>query len=361
MVLNVDRDVPVPADAKAVIVAQNLIAARYVQLTPAYRTTRPEDGRRCGDSQRPDGRARRVGRGQEATDAPGNRIRARASEASSDTSVGRFIDSAANALDGNGEKLRPDAGRTVGGGRILAEGSGNIVGIIKNLQIFVTALRDSNQQIVTFNNRLATLSSVLDGSRSDLDAALTDLSVGVGEVQRFVAGTRNQTAEQVQGLANVTQNLVDHQETSSRCCTSRRTRSPTPTTSTTRHRRGPRRVRVHQLRQPGAVHLRHDRRVAEHHRARDRETVRAIPRPRAAAAQPQLHPAPDQPVPAAVAEPRNIIYADPRLAPGGAGPGDPPETRRRCPRTPGWTATCRRRRAWGAPPAAAGRHPSDTR
>ena len=37
MTLQVDRDVPIPADAKAVIVAQNLVAARYVQLTPAYR------------------------------------------------------------------------------------------------------------------------------------------------------------------------------------------------------------------------------------------------------------------------------------------------------------------------------------
>ena len=36
MTLKVDHGVPVPADAKAVIVAQNLVAARYVQLTPAY-------------------------------------------------------------------------------------------------------------------------------------------------------------------------------------------------------------------------------------------------------------------------------------------------------------------------------------
>ena len=43
MTLKVDRDVPIPADAKAVIVAQNLVAARYVQLAPAYR--RP--GRPC--------------------------------------------------------------------------------------------------------------------------------------------------------------------------------------------------------------------------------------------------------------------------------------------------------------------------
>ena len=41
MTLSVDRGVPVPADAKAVIVAQSLIAARYVQLAPAYETSGP--------------------------------------------------------------------------------------------------------------------------------------------------------------------------------------------------------------------------------------------------------------------------------------------------------------------------------
>ena len=35
------RGVSLPADAQAVIVAQNLIAARYVQLTPAYRSSGP--------------------------------------------------------------------------------------------------------------------------------------------------------------------------------------------------------------------------------------------------------------------------------------------------------------------------------
>jgi phospholipid/cholesterol/gamma-HCH transport system substrate-binding protein len=127
----------------------------------------------------------------------------------SDTSVGRFIDSAANALDGNGDKLRQTLGQLSGVGRILANGSGNIVDIIKNLQTFVTALRDSNTQIVQFNDRLATLTSVVDDSRSELDAAVTDLSTAVGEVQRFIAGTRNQTSEQIARLADVTQILVD--------------------------------------------------------------------------------------------------------------------------------------------------------
>jgi hypothetical protein len=130
----------------------------------------------------------------------------------STTSVGRFIDSAANSLDGNGDKLRQTLAQLSGVGRILADGSGNIVDIVKNLQTFVTALRDSNTQIVQFQNRLATLSSVVDDSKPNLDAALKDLSVAVGDVQRFVAGSRNQTAEQIQRLGNVTQNLVDHQK-----------------------------------------------------------------------------------------------------------------------------------------------------
>ena len=41
MMIHVDRDVPIPADAKAVIVAQSLVAARYVQLAPAYETSGP--------------------------------------------------------------------------------------------------------------------------------------------------------------------------------------------------------------------------------------------------------------------------------------------------------------------------------
>jgi len=127
----------------------------------------------------------------------------------SGTSVGRFIDSAANALDGNGDKLRQTLGQLSGVGRILANGSGNIVDIIKNLQTFVGALRDSNVQLVQFNDRLATLTSVVNDSRSDLDAALTDLSTAVGEVQRFIAETRNQTSEQIARLADVTQILVD--------------------------------------------------------------------------------------------------------------------------------------------------------
>ncbi|MFI5511302.1 MCE family protein [Mycobacterium sp. NPDC051804] len=213
LVLKVDRDVPVPAGAKAVIVAQNLISARYVQLTPAYRQG---DGPKLADGasipsdrtavpvEWDEVKTQLMRLATELGPEPGSQ------GAVTDTSVGRFINSAANAMDGNGEKLRSTLAELSGVARIFAEGSGNIVDIIKNLQVFVSALRDSKQQIVLFQNRFASLTSLVNNSRSDLDAALTDLSTTIGEVQRFVAGSRSQVSEQIRSLAAVTQNLVDN-------------------------------------------------------------------------------------------------------------------------------------------------------
>ena len=144
--LNVDHDVPVPADAKAVIVAQNLVAARYVQLTPAYRSTGPT---------MPDDAVIPLDR--TAVPVEWDEVKTQLTRLATDlgprsgvdgTSVSRFIDSAANAMDGNGGKLRETIKQLSGVSRILAEGSGNIVDIITNLQKFVTALKGSNEQVV---------------------------------------------------------------------------------------------------------------------------------------------------------------------------------------------------------------------
>ena len=215
MSLQIDHDVPIPADAKAVIVAANLLAARYVELTPAYRSSDPHtNGPTMADHavipidrtavpvEWDDVKAQLMRLSEEL--GPNSQV--------STPSIARFIDSTANALDGNGDKLRDTLRQLSGVGRILADGSGNIADTIENLQKLVTVLRDTNPQIVEFQGRFATLTSVLDNNRSDLDAALNNLSSALGEVQRFVAGTRDKTSEQVQRLANVTANLVEHRD-----------------------------------------------------------------------------------------------------------------------------------------------------
>ncbi|WP_304111334.1 MCE family protein [Mycolicibacterium bacteremicum] len=208
LTLEVDPGVSVPAQAKAIIVAPNLVAARFVQLTPPFRD---------GDS---DAMADGAVIPEERTAIPveWDQVKTQLERLASElgpqsgvdgTSVSRFIDSAANAMDGNGAKLRETLAQLSGVARVMADGSGDIVDIIRNLHVFVDAVRGSSEQIVMFENRLATLTSVVNDSRSSLDAMLNDLSVAIDDVQRFVAGTRAETSEQVTRLSNVMQNLVD--------------------------------------------------------------------------------------------------------------------------------------------------------
>lgn len=207
MTLRVDHDVPVPADAKAVIVAQNLVSARYVQLAPAYESgpTMPDGGQ--------------IPVERTAVPVEWNQVKEQLTRLATELGPGldgstgsaaRFIDSAAGAADGNGVKLRQALAQLSGVGRTLAGGSGDIAATISGLQTFVTALHDTNEQIVQFQNGFATLTSVLDDSRTDLDTALKNLADVVGETRRFIAGSRDKTTEQIQRLADVTQNLVNH-------------------------------------------------------------------------------------------------------------------------------------------------------
>ncbi|MGQ9409628.1 MCE family protein [Mycolicibacterium gilvum] len=211
MTMAIDHDVPVPADAEAIIVAPNLVSARYVQLTPAWGATPETSGPIMVDGAE-------IGQDRTAVPVEWDEIKQQLTRLAtelgptggvSETSLGRFIDTTAGAMDGNGEKLRETISQLSGVARVLGEGSGDIVEVITHLETFVTALRDSNVQIVQFQDRLADVTQVVDGSRSELNSAITTLSEAVGEVQRFVGGSRSQTAEQVQRLANVTQVLAD--------------------------------------------------------------------------------------------------------------------------------------------------------
>jgi phospholipid/cholesterol/gamma-HCH transport system substrate-binding protein len=208
LTLRIDHGTPISADAKAIIVAPNLLAARYVQLTPAYSAP---------DAIMPDGAVIPVDR--TAVPVEWDEVKTQLMRLATDLgpnstvstpAVARFIDSAADAMGGNGEKLHQTIAQLSQVGRILADGSGNVVEIIKNLQTFVSALSTSAPQIVVFENRLATLTSVVNDSRSDLDGALKNLSTALVEVQRFIKGSRDPLAEGVQRLTNVTQTLVDN-------------------------------------------------------------------------------------------------------------------------------------------------------
>lgn len=210
MVLTIDPGVAIPAGADAVIVAQNLVAARYLQLTPAYRDSGPT---MASGAVIP---VERTAVPVEWDDVKTQLMRlSRDLGPSTETArpaLARLIDDTADAMGGNGVKLRQMLAQLSAIARIVADGSGNIVDIVKGLQNLVTTLRDSSGAIVDFEQRLASLTGTLGENTGDLDAALHDLATATVDAQRFVGQSRELTVEQIQRLTEVTRNLADNRK-----------------------------------------------------------------------------------------------------------------------------------------------------
>lgn len=204
--MTIDSDVAVPADAKALIVAQSLVSARFVQLTPVY----------AGGDQMADGAEIPIER--TAVPVEWDEIKTELSKLSDalgpegldeQGSLGRFIDTVGTNLDGNGESIRSTLHELSDTMHTLSEGRTDLFSTIRNLQAFVTALSSSNEQIVQFSGHLASVSSVLASSSDELGTALSDLDLAVGDVQRFVRDNRDGLSESIERLADATQVLTD--------------------------------------------------------------------------------------------------------------------------------------------------------
>ncbi|NLU82266.1 MCE family protein [Rhodococcus sp. HNM0569] len=204
--MRVDRGVEVPADAKAVVVAPSLVSGRFVQLTPVYaggpemtsgavipieRTAVPVEW----DEIKTELTKLSDALGPQAEDPKGT--------------LGTFVDTAAENLEGNGNALRDTLRELSDTMKTLSDGRTDLFGTVRNLQAFVEALSSSDQQIVQFEGRLASVSNVLAENSDALDRALGDLDVALGDVQRFVSENQESLTEQVGRLADATQVLAD--------------------------------------------------------------------------------------------------------------------------------------------------------
>lgn len=199
--MRVDSDTEIPADATAVVIAQSLVSSRFVQLTPVY----------SGGPELADGSVIPLER--TAVPVEWDEIKAELTKLSTALGpdgvdeqgpAGRFIDTAADNLDGNGDSLRAALTELSETMRVLSDGRTDLFSTIRNLQVFVTALSNSNEQIVQFGGRLASVSQMLADSSDELGTAMTDLNVAVGEVQRFVTDNQAGLVEGVARLADAT-------------------------------------------------------------------------------------------------------------------------------------------------------------
>ncbi|WP_194817108.1 MCE family protein [Nocardia sp. XZ_19_385] len=204
--MTVDRGIDLPAEAKAVIVSPSLVSARFIQLAPAY----------TGGPKMSDGATIPIQR--TAIPVEWDDIKTELSKLATSLgpvgtdeqgSFGRFIDTAADNLDGNGQAFRDTLRELSGALNTLSDGRTDLFATIRNLQQFVDVLSKSNDQIVQFGGRLASVSSVLAGVSTDLGAGLDNLDIAVADVQRFIEDRGGALTEGLQRLTDVTQLLVD--------------------------------------------------------------------------------------------------------------------------------------------------------
>ncbi|MGY2121929.1 MCE family protein [Nocardia gipuzkoensis] len=204
--MTLDRGIDVPADPKAVIISPSLVSARFIQIAPAY-----TGGPKLAD----DGV---IPIEHTAVPVEWDDIKAELSKLATalgpvgddkQGSFGRFVDTAADNLDGNGQRFRDTLRELSATLSTLSDGRTDLFGTVRNLQKFVEVLSASNEQIVQFGGRLASVSSVLAGVSTDLGAGLDNLDAAIVDVRRFIDGSGAELTEGVQRLADATQVLVD--------------------------------------------------------------------------------------------------------------------------------------------------------
>jgi phospholipid/cholesterol/gamma-HCH transport system substrate-binding protein len=198
--MEIDEEVAVPADANALLVAQSLVAERFIQLTPVFTGgAEMEDGgtipvERTAIPVEWDGVKEQLMKLSSALGPNGEDERG---------ALGDFVESADAMLDGNGSEVRDALGELSQTMAMLSDGRENLFTTLKNLQLFVTALSQSEEQIVSFGGKLASVTQVLGDQTDGIDAALKDLDLAVTDINRFLDnhGTRVTTAVDKLGQA----------------------------------------------------------------------------------------------------------------------------------------------------------------
>lgn len=187
--MTVDRSVTLPADAKAIIISPNLVAARFVQLTPAY-----DGGPTLSDGAVLD--LERTGVPVEWDEVKEELTRLSAQlgpgEGGLAGPAASFIDQAAATLDGNGDSFRNalrELSRTAGR---LGDSRTDLFGTVRNLAVLVDALSASNEQLVQFSGSVAAVSQVLADSSVGLDSTLGSLNTALADLRGFL-GEHNET------------------------------------------------------------------------------------------------------------------------------------------------------------------------
>lgn len=195
-----DAGYKVPEDAQAVIVTPTLVADRFVQLTPVY-TSGPamKDGAEIelAETGVPVELDRIYSSLQTLTRALGpNGVNA-------DGTLDRFLQSAADAFEGQGAKGNEMLRELSSAVETFGEGSGPLFDAVTHLADFTTELAENDKVVRAFMKDLAAVSRTLAQESDELQQAVGAVADAVGSVEGFVRDNRDGLVKNVRKLTTV--------------------------------------------------------------------------------------------------------------------------------------------------------------
>jgi phospholipid/cholesterol/gamma-HCH transport system substrate-binding protein len=203
--ITIDRDVDVPAGARAAVVAPSIVSDRYVQLSPAY----------TGGDKMADGDEIPVSRTATPVELDQlyeslNRLASALGPdgANRDGALSDLLDTGAANLDGNGKALGSSIADLGKATRTLSGAQGDLFDTIANLERFTAMLRDSDDQVRKAESQLQDVAGFLADDRQELAAALSELATALLEVRDFIRDNRGRLKSNVDKLASITDTLL---------------------------------------------------------------------------------------------------------------------------------------------------------
>ncbi|MGW8063957.1 MCE family protein [Streptomyces ziwulingensis] len=203
--LALDEGVRVPKSARALVVAPSVVADRYVQLTPAYRS----------GAALADGAVLPASRNRTPVEI--DQLYASITElgealgpdgANSSGALSDLLRTGAANLDGNGEAIGEgieEFGKAI---RTLDGSSDDLFATLGSLQTFTTMLKDKDTDVRTAQERLDTVVGYFADNKDDLAGALEELGTALGQVKTFIEDNRGELKENVERLVPITETLV---------------------------------------------------------------------------------------------------------------------------------------------------------
>ncbi|MFJ9390459.1 MCE family protein [Nocardioides sp. NPDC101246] len=207
--LDLDPDVHIPTDVKAAVIAQSLVAVRSIALGPVTaKGASLEDGDEIPIS--------RTAIPVEWDDIKDQLVSLSTAlgpnGANRNGATSDLVTAGAAFLDGTGESLNQTIRNMSEAMSTLSDNSGDLFATVRNLQVFIEAIKGSDTQVRLFNERLATVSASLEEDSDALVGALKGLDRAFKEIDAFLVDNRDITVKTLREVRATTSLLSENRQ-----------------------------------------------------------------------------------------------------------------------------------------------------